>query len=75
MGRIKQTSLENYNSKVIGPKSMNIIVRRKEMEKIELENNQMAVRILSQKPNLNIQGFEDDFRYNLYLKKQLNKFR
>jgi hypothetical protein len=50
-------------------RSLNLAVRKKETERIELENHAFAKRLFDKAPNLNHNRFDEEYKAHLRFKK------
>lgn len=58
-----------------GPKSLNIIVRKKENERIERENQAIAKRLFDRGGDLSKQKMDEDYYSHIRYKSQLQKIK
>lgn len=56
-----------------GPISLNMIVRKRETERIEKENHAFAKRLFDKQAVLNKKGLDQDWRHHIQYKKQIAK--
>lgn len=61
--------------KRIGPKSLNYVTKKREMERIDHENLKLMNRIVNQNPMLNTKKFEKEYRDRRRLQKSLQRNR
>jgi hypothetical protein len=54
-------------------RSLNLAVRKKETERIELENHAFAKRLFDKVPNLSHNRFDEEYKAHLRFKKQIKK--
>lgn len=52
-----------------GPKSLNFVTKKKELERIDTENMKLMNRIVNQNPMLNTKKFEDEYKKRRRLQK------
>lgn len=62
-------------AKSVGPRSLNISVRRKENERIERENHAFAKRLFQNPSSISKQRFDVDFNRNLQLKQRISRVK
>jgi hypothetical protein len=54
-------------------RSLNLAVRKKETERIELENHAFAKRLFDKEPNLHHSRFDEEYKAHLKFKKRIKK--
>ena len=70
----RQNKVRNQSVKVgNGPKSLNMIVRKKETERIERENHAFAKRLFDKQAILNKKMLDKEFHNHVKFKKQIAK--
>lgn len=54
-------------------RSLNLAVRKKETERIELENHAFAKRLFEKEPNLDHNRLDEEYKAHLRFRKQIKK--